>query len=138
MLMNLDLVKIMNIVVVTANRVFRLFKHLFELFKTFDKFFIPRFVLLNTWVGVAEVFDIFRKLLILYCSLGKNKIQINRLDNTRVKKLILAFHIFLCLFRCSQYGSTDHIDHIGLSYLHLQLHLYILYEGILESYEEQC
>ena len=62
MLMNLDLVEIMNIVVVAANWVFRLFKHLFELFKTFNSSLVRRFVLLNTWVGVADVFDIFRKL----------------------------------------------------------------------------
>ena len=73
--------------------------------------------------------------LILYHSFGKKEIEINRLDSTRVKNLILVFHISLCLFLCSQYGSTNHIDHTGLSYLHLQPHLYILYKGILESYE---
>ena len=62
MLMNLDLVQIINIVVVAANWVFRLFKHLFELFKTLLSSLVRRFVLLVTWVGVAEVFDIFRKL----------------------------------------------------------------------------
>ena len=136
--MNLDLVKIMNIVVVTANRVFRLFKHLFELFKTFDKFFIPRFVLLRLELVLLRVLIFLENFLILYHSFGKKEIQINRLDNIRVKNLILAFHIFLCLFLCSQYDSTDHIDHTGSNYHHLQPHLYILYKGILESYEEQC
>ena len=138
MLMNLDLVEIINIVVVAANWVFRLFKHLFELLKTFISSLVRRFVLFNTWVGVAEVFDIFRKLFNSLSFIWKKGNSDKQIGHTGVKNLILAFHIFLCVFLCSQYGSTDHIDHIGLSYLHLQPHLYILYKGILESYEGQC
>ena len=37
--MNLDLIEIMNIVVVTANWLFRFFKHFCGLFKTFNDFF---------------------------------------------------------------------------------------------------
>ena len=55
-----------------------------------------------------------------------------------VNNLILAFHIFLWLFLCCRYGSINHIDHIGLSCLHFQPDLYILYKGVFESYEEQC
>lgn len=96
-LMNLDPAEIIYIIVVTANWVFRFFKHFSEFFKTFNKFF-SLYICFTCDLAWWLRFLIFLQIFIIYCLFGKNKIQINRLDNTSMRSLIWAFNIFLCLF----------------------------------------
>ena len=132
MLMNLDLAEIMNIVVVAANWVFRLFKHLFELFKTFIKFFIRRFVLLVTWVGVGEVVDIFRKL----WEKGNSDKQIGQYQG---EESDFSFSYFLMLlpmqsiwFRWSHRSHWIELSSFATSSLHtLQGHFWVIWRAML-------
>ena len=137
MLMNLDLVEIINIVVVAANWVFRLFKHLFELLKTFISSLVRRFVLFNTWVGVAEVFDIFRKLFNSLSFIWKKGNSDKQIGQYQGEESDFSFSYFLMLIPmqsiCFHWSHRSHwieLSSCATSSLHTL-------QGILESYEEQ-
>ena len=93
MLMNLDLVEIMNIVVVLANWVSRPLKHL----KLLISSLVRRFVLLVTWGGFAEVFDIFRKLCNSLLFIWKKRNSVKQIGQYQGEESDLSFSYFLML-----------------------------------------